>query len=104
MGAPPRSQALCLLAGVQVNLQAMDGMQQGNIDNSQSMQSTRNAEPGTRRWAFKTGGVVVSSPAVSPDGATVFVGSQDEHVYAIDAETGTRRWAFKTSREVYSIP
>ena len=42
----------------------------------------------TQKWAFVTGGVVLSSPALSSDGATVFVGSHDKNLYAIDAASG----------------
>jgi len=54
------------------------------------------------RWQFKTGGAVVSSPAVV-DGA-VYVGSNDGHVYAVDAATGTLRWKLKTGGRVPSSP
>ena len=46
-----------------------------------------NTTPGTlsQRWSFPTGDQVWSSPAVSGDGATVYVGSDDNNVYAINA-------------------
>ena len=43
-----------------------------------------------------TGGDVESSPALSPDGATVFVGSNDGKLYAIEAASGTERWSLQT--------
>jgi outer membrane protein assembly factor BamB len=46
--------------------------------------------------------LVNPSPAVV-DG-TVFVGSADENVYALDAATGTRQWAFETDDTVFSSP
>ena len=57
---------------------------------------------GTGRWRFETDRNVVSSPAVV-DG-TVFVGSNDKTVYALDAATGTRQWAFETDGTVSSSP
>jgi hypothetical protein len=39
---------------------------------------------GQKRWEFLTGGLVRSSPAISPDG-TVYVGSHDAKVYAISS-------------------
>ena len=36
---------------------------------------------GRRRWTYKTGGTVFSSPAIAPDG-TVYVGSADGRLYA----------------------
>ena len=38
------------------------------------------------KWVFETGGEVVSSPALSSDGATVFVGSKDNKVYALSVK------------------
>jgi outer membrane protein assembly factor BamB len=57
---------------------------------------------GTPKWIFATGGPVHSSPAVS-DG-TVYIGSRDNYVYAIDAETGLENWKFKTESWVQSSP
>ena len=39
---------------------------------------------------------MLSSPAVSKDGATIFVGSLDCEVYAMDAVTGAKKWSFET--------
>lgn len=36
--------------------------------------------------------------------AIVFVGSDDDYVYAIDAVTGTQKWKFKTGEDVVSSP
>ena len=38
------------------------------------------------------------------DGATVFVGSHDKKLYAIDAASGTQKWAFEMSDIVFSSP
>ena len=61
---------------------------------------------GAQTWAFETGDTVVSSPAISSDGATVFVGSGyfDKKLYAIDAASGTQKWAFGTGNGVESSP
>ena len=48
------------------------------------------------KWLFETGSGVRSSPALSSDGATVYVGSDDWKVYAICATSGTQKWAFQT--------
>jgi outer membrane protein assembly factor BamB len=77
-------------------------------------------------WTFRTGGerrftapgihgamprtevmadpfdVFLSSPVIA-DG-TVFVGSGDQHVYALDAATGTLRWKVKTGDVVHASP
>ncbi|WP_246084548.1 outer membrane protein assembly factor BamB family protein, partial [Salinadaptatus halalkaliphilus] len=46
-------------------------------------------------WNFLTGRRVRSSPTVA-DG-TVFVGSDDANLYAVNAETGNQQWAFTGS-------
>ncbi|MGK5532741.1 outer membrane protein assembly factor BamB family protein [Streptomyces sp. URMC 129] len=61
-----------------------------------------NIPSGERRWAFATGDAVVSSPAVA-DG-TVYVGSLDGSLYALDAASGARRWAYSTAERVLSSP
>ena len=43
-----------------------------------------------------------SSPAVSPDGRSVAIGSWDHHLYSVDARNGTRRWRVKTGGPIES--
>jgi len=71
---------------------------------------------GEERWSFQTRGDVISSPAAvgvtsvtggpvgSEGGGTVYVGSSDGHLYALDASTGEERWSFETDGEVISSP
>src|ERR1700744_6197894 len=54
------------------------------------------------KWAFHTGGEVVSSPAVF-DGV-VYVGSNDGKLYAIDQQTGTQKWSFAAKSRIPSSP
>ncbi|MBL8299202.1 MAG: PQQ-like beta-propeller repeat protein [Rhodanobacteraceae bacterium] len=84
------------------------------------------AANGNQRWKFATGGerryeargvhglqprtqtiadifdTYLSSPTVV-DG-TVYFGSGDNHVYALDANTGALRWKFKTGDVVHASP
>jgi hypothetical protein len=46
---------------------------------------------GTKRATFRTGDAVYSSPALSPDGSTVYVGSDDNDLYAV--WTGGLSWS-----------
>ena len=46
-------------------------------------------------WEFETGGIVDSSPAIGSDG-TVYVGSHDKKLYAINGKTGDKLWEFET--------
>lgn len=53
-------------------------------------------------WSLTTGGPVVGSPTVGPDG-TVFVGSHDGKLYAV-APDGAVRWTFATGDRIWSTP
>ncbi len=55
------------------------------------------------KWRFETMGDVESSPAIGPDG-TVFVGSDDGNLYALDPETGAEIWRFETGGPIQSAP
>ena len=44
---------------------------------------------GSLKWKYATGEVVRSSPAVGADG-TVYVGSDDKNLYALNADSFTR--------------
>ena len=60
------------------------------------------AGPGEQIWQFETGDTVFSSPTVV-DG-TIYVGSVDTNLYAIDAGSGEQQWQFETEAPVDSLP
>ena len=65
------------------------------------------AAPGTAalhkvKWQFHTRAQVLSSPAVA--GNTVYFGSNDGNLYAVNAETGDSIWAYQTGGQVISSP
>lgn len=84
------------------------------------------AQTGSLKWRFKTGGerrfeapgihgikpagqmmadpfdMFISSPAIAQE--TVYIGSGDGNVYALDATTGSMRWRFKTGDVVHATP
>ena len=60
-------------------------------------------KPGTVLWEFKTGDRVESSPAINSDG-TVYVGSNDHKLYALNGKSGVKLWEFETGGFVYSSP
>jgi hypothetical protein len=59
-------------------------------------------EEGRVEWSFKTGLGVSSSPAIGSDG-TIYVGSDDNKLYAINPD-GSLKWSFKTGLGVSSSP
>ena len=75
-------------------------MFRGNPEHTGVYNSAAIATLGGVKWKFKTGGQVISSPTVS-DG-TVYVGSADHNLYAIDAVSGAQKWKFKTASRVSS--
>ena len=60
-------------------------------------------EQGALKWKFATGGAIEwSAPALGNDG-TVYIGSDDHFVYAINGD-GTLKWKFETKDKVNSSP
>ena len=60
-------------------------------------------KPGTALWEFETEDFVRSSPAIGSDG-TVYVGSWDNKLYAINGKSGVKLWEFETGDAVESSP
>ena len=58
---------------------------------------------GTPIWEFETSNTVFSSPAIGSDG-TVYVGSFDNKLYAINGQSGDKLWEFETGDRVASSP
>jgi len=54
------------------------------------------------KWKFHTNGQVLSSPAVADN--TIYIGSSDHNLYALDADSGTLKWRFATKGRVTSSP
>ncbi len=54
------------------------------------------------KWKFRTGGMVIGSPAVVQ--GKVYFGSSDGNLYAVDAESGAQQWKFDTKSRVPSTP
>jgi outer membrane protein assembly factor BamB len=63
---------------------------------------TNNVGQLSLKWFYPTGGPVVSSPVVA--NGVVYVGSNDNGVYALDALTGAYLWSFATQGPVQSSP
>ncbi|MCM3873514.1 MAG: PQQ-binding-like beta-propeller repeat protein, partial [Pyrinomonadaceae bacterium] len=53
-------------------------------------------------WKFKTGEAIWSSPSVADN--TVYFGSNDSMIYALNARNGSEVWRFKTGGRVLGCP
>ena len=54
------------------------------------------------RWSFTAGGSYITDPAVA--GGTIYIGSDNGQVYALDAATGKARWTYSTGSPRGSAP
>ena len=59
---------------------------------------------GNEVWKTPTIGFIISSPAMSSDGSTIYIGSFDSNLYALDTATGAVKWKFDTDEHIYSSP
>ena len=74
----------------------------GDLARSGGAGSNTDLPQGQVAWTFTARAGIHSSPAVA-DG-TVYIGSQDGNLYALDAATGSEKWEFKTGSWVLSSP
>jgi outer membrane protein assembly factor BamB len=82
------------------------GLVQSSASNTEATKSELKVDPTTQKrflWEFETGGAVHSSPAIGSDG-TVYVGSDDKKLYAINGKSGVKLWEFETGGAVHSSP
>ena len=93
--------AMLLLAFQKIAAQPMF---HGNPARSGVYDSSGPAELHGVKWTFKTSGPIVASPVAA--GGTVFIGSLDNFLYAIDEESGQQKWKFRTlgGRQITSAP
>lgn len=61
-----------------------------------------NLSTGKQKWAFQAASAVGSSAAIGPDG-TIYVGSDDDYMYALNSN-GTLKWKYNTGGIVESSP
>ena len=75
----------------------------GKKEAKQTAKEPSPIKPGTVLWEFKTGRGVISSPAIGSEG-TVYIGSWDKKLYAINGKSGVKLWEFETGGLVWSSP
>ena len=61
------------------------------------------ATAGSKLWEFMTESAVFSSPVIGPDN-TLYVGSRDNNLYAINGKSAGKLWQFETGGEVWCSP
>ncbi|MDQ8204793.1 PQQ-binding-like beta-propeller repeat protein [Pelagicoccus sp. SDUM812003] len=59
---------------------------------------------GSEIWRFQAADWIDSTPTLSHDEATVYVGSWDNALYAVDASNGVELWRFETGNLVVGSP
>ena len=70
--------------------------------NNSARSSEHLPPPLSLKWTFEGEDKFISSPTVK--GGKVFVGSRDNHLYAVDAASGALAWRFKAGNWVDSTP
>lgn len=65
--------------------------------------TAHSAEIGQKKWEFATGAQIYSSPALGTDG-TVYFGSYDGLVYALDLQNGAIKWTANIGGQIYCSP
>ena len=80
----------------------------GSTPATPTARCTRSApRTGTLAWSQSTGGYVYSSPAVANvpgTKPTVYIGSYDGNLYALDARTGSTRWTARGGGRISGGP
>ena len=59
---------------------------------------------GAPKWSFATNGAILGAPTLSPDGQTLYVGSNDGFVYAVKTSDGSKIWATDFGGPVIGSP
>ncbi|MBN2804346.1 MAG: PQQ-like beta-propeller repeat protein [Deltaproteobacteria bacterium] len=55
------------------------------------------------KWTFRTLGRIYADAVISKDGETIYVGSHDYFLYAID-KNGLKKWSYNTGGQIWSSP
>ena len=76
----------CVACDMIVSFEAITCPHCGQPDAGEKAIADARTTVGVKLWEFETGGSVLSSPAIGSDG-TVYVGSQDNKLYAIKTDS-----------------
>jgi len=98
-----QSGIILLLAAALPSMRAQDApMFRGNLQHSGVYNAVGVPKLNGLKWKFHTNGRVISSPAVV--NGTLFVGSTDGNLYALDTASGAEKWKFTTKSWIVSSP
>ncbi len=95
------------LSGAAVNASFRSGTQAGSpwpmvgADAKRNGRGIGEGATGFIKWQFETGNSIYSGPVISADD-TVYFGSTDGNIYAVDGHTGKLKWAYPTGSPVES--
>jgi eukaryotic-like serine/threonine-protein kinase len=93
---------LLTLLVLPLSLLAQDAMFRGNPEHT-GVYLAAGAPKFTKvKWQFQTKSQVLSSPAIAGD--SLYVGSSDHLLYALDLSKGAKKWSFKTEGRITSSP
>ncbi|UVI27745.1 outer membrane protein assembly factor BamB family protein [Paenibacillus spongiae] len=62
------------------------------------------AKGAQRKWAYRTQGAIIGTPALNADGSRVYLGSADHRVYALNTADGRPVWSYGGAQPVLSSP
>lgn len=93
---------LILMLALSQTVHAQDAMFRGNPQHSGVYVGVGMPRFSEVKWQFHTDGQVLSSPVAAGD--TLYVGSSDHYLYALDLTAGTVKWKFKTDSRITSSP
>jgi eukaryotic-like serine/threonine-protein kinase len=93
---------LPLLAALQAAPAGAQSMFRGDATHAGVAASAAPRQAPKLKWRFPTGDRIVSSPVWHA--GTIYVGSDDGQLYAIDAASGRQRWQLATGGPVASTP
>lgn len=81
---------------------AQQAMFRGNAEHTGIYQAAGAPKLNGIKWQFHSRGQILSSPAIAGD--TLYFGSSDHCLYALDLATGTQQWKFKSEGRITSSP
>ena len=93
---------LFAILAMPLRLLAQDAVFRGNPEHTGVYGAAGTPKFARVKWQFQTKGQVLSSPAIADD--TLYVGSGDHLLYALNLNSGLKKWSFKTDGRITSSP